>query len=456
MNRRSEKTVLELIDRLKVHDEKPAHEYDEVPKEPKKAMNALVELGKIAVEPLIGLLENASRYSCLYAIKVLGNIGDPTAVKPLIGLWDNKEFNLEFEEGYEDVVFALQRIGLPALEPVLGYLEAQKKRNNIDEIIYALLTLSKIKDERSYAALTDALSYPDNEVQEWAMECLVNYGDKRASEHIAKFLENPEWKDDKDLIKEKIRRLAEPNEYREILRQHGLVGLDRTQSFTEGVVRLVQDMVRAYEFGEEFEGHDADLLNNLSREIRIRYDLEALLEEIASLAVDEGIIPSKTYEQLGKVMETLNDQLYEMEGKYEEELGIIDWHYLPRSEFWRENLVREEKRTYKGLGPERDRLTNEITEWLHKDRYRITRRRQDIIARKGKKRSRKGCFVEIWEKGGRGRWGQIDLILWGSGWTNGTESTFVNSFWRLVDEAMTKIVGKRRFEVRAVDKDTGI
>lgn len=47
-------------------------------------MNALVKIGETAVEPLLELLKDTSRYSCIYAIKVLEEIRDSKAVQLII------------------------------------------------------------------------------------------------------------------------------------------------------------------------------------------------------------------------------------------------------------------------------------------------------------------------------------------------------------------------------------
>jgi len=74
------KLIERLICELRVNDKKRADEYEESPEEPKEDMDALVKIGRDAVEPLLELLKDTSKYSCLYAIKVLGEIQDPRAV----------------------------------------------------------------------------------------------------------------------------------------------------------------------------------------------------------------------------------------------------------------------------------------------------------------------------------------------------------------------------------------
>jgi len=153
-------------------------------------MDALVKIGEAAVEPLLELLKDTSRYSCLYAIKVLGEIRDPRAVQPIIEAFSSREFIDELGDEYEQPKLALQKIGLPALEPTLAYLQEMKEKDDELGMCTALEILAGIKDEKSFMALVDMLSHPNDEVQATAVILLGEYGDKRAVEHLKKLLED--------------------------------------------------------------------------------------------------------------------------------------------------------------------------------------------------------------------------------------------------------------------------
>jgi len=111
MNGESQQVVAKLIKELKVNDGKKASDYEEPPREPEEAMDALVKIGEAAVEPLLELLKDTSRYSCLYAIKVLGEIRDPRAVQPIFEAFSSREFIDELGDEYEQPKLALQKIG---------------------------------------------------------------------------------------------------------------------------------------------------------------------------------------------------------------------------------------------------------------------------------------------------------------------------------------------------------
>lgn len=463
---RIEKKIDDLIKELRKNDYKEAqewHDEEQEPQEPWKAINELVQIGKPSLKPLLALLENTTKYSCFYAVKALAQIGDPIAAKPLIDLFDDEKFIDTFENeadmSYELIIAALKEIGRPALPSILGYLKKQKNYGNNNGIIYALWALSEIKDKRSYEALINALSYPDDEIQDWAIGLLAKYGDKRALKHLAIFLEDPNWKDYIRELKSNLRRLSTPNEYRKILQEHRLVGLENMESFRERLNISAREMISAYEFEKKFEDHDADLLNALTRESRIREALIRLFEEISELAVDEAVISYKTYEQLQKMVSTLRHQQRRFERKFEEEFGIIYWNYLPPSRFRRENFVKDEKRSYKALAPESiydehhprlERLAENLRRWLRKHNFLLTQRDRTIIARKGRKKSRRGCFIKLGKATSRGTWGLVDLTLWGGGWTNENKSAFLVPFWQFVEETVEGMVGERKFKIRTV------
>jgi hypothetical protein len=471
--------IEELVQKLTINDVKDVGEYEEEPDYPQQVMDDLVKMGEPATKELLKLLKNTLKYSSYYAVTVLSEMKsvDSIAIESLLSLLSDEEF-LYFGDGWERAISALQKIGLPALQPVLGYLEEQKKKNNVEGIIFALQILSKIKAEQSFVALADSISYPNDEVKMFAVDYLVDFGDKRASLRLAKLFDDPEWAEDKDNLKHKIRNLSEPDEYRRIFQEHGFIGLDRMKSFQKELEKLTQEMTSAYGSEKEFEGIDADKLNDIKRELPIKEALELLFDQLVELAVDETIISKKTYRQLENISNGLRKQRTSYRKKYEEELGIIEWHYFyrswkgesERSYFYHENFVTEEKRGFKSLTPQEthepslyDRsrfsvvsvFTKTLQDWLQEQDFLITMKGGTIIARRGSKSMRQGCFVDIkdapfgWEVEESmrhlRRYKLVDLTLWGKGWTDDSKSSFLKSFWEFVGDAVLRIVGKKRY-----------
>jgi len=113
----------------------------------------------------------------------------------------------------------LQKTGLPALEPTLKYLKEAKEKGDDIGMVIASEILGGIKDERSFKALVDMLSYQDIDVQNSAIDELSRYGDKRAVEYLERFLENA---DARDYVSEVIRKLVTEEEYQSITARHRL------------------------------------------------------------------------------------------------------------------------------------------------------------------------------------------------------------------------------------------
>ena len=123
------------------------------------AARALGEIGdKRAVEPLIETLKN--EYFSEYAAEALGKIGDARAVEPLIMAlrfvnWEYEEacdFSLSWGEpvtlGYKyqacksEIVEALVKIGLPAVDPLIKAFDFDHEYYNISkEVAEALVEI---------------------------------------------------------------------------------------------------------------------------------------------------------------------------------------------------------------------------------------------------------------------------------------------------------------------------
>jgi len=442
------KRINELIDELKVNDEKEASGYERRPKEPGEAIDELVKIGRPAVKPLLELLKNASRYSCIYATKVLGEIGDSAAVQPIIDAFSSEAFVEAFAEltDYEEPVLALQRIGPPALGPTLIFLE--KKRDEEDDIgIYqALRILAGIKAEKSFKALVDMLSHPDSEIQINAVESLGKYGDKRAVEHLKNLLENV---DVRDYAAEAIRKLLSVQEYRNILAPYIP---KRLESFSREISQNLRNLEYVHEYPRKFEGDQADEFNAIALEQKIQESVENLLDKTIELGVYEAVIPDALEEELNRKLWSIRGKWQRFKLKHEEEIDIINGRIPAEG-------VKEITRSYKGLAsprswgpqPKLDELRTKIWEWLKKQKFLVTKEYSHLWARKGTKDSRKGCYVAVVKDDERGRtWGLVHLNLWGKGWSPKETETFSKSFWDCTERIVVQLVKKKKLQIQIV------
>lgn len=112
------------------------------------AARTLEEIGNQAVEPLISVLGNNQSKVRVCAAETLGKIGDPKAIEPLIATLKDEE---EEEIVREYAVYALERIGKPAVKSLIE-------------------ALRNLKDPNAIAPLAAALYYNELEVRQTAVE----------------------------------------------------------------------------------------------------------------------------------------------------------------------------------------------------------------------------------------------------------------------------------------------
>jgi hypothetical protein len=89
-----------------------------MPEKQRDAVDAIISIGKEAVEPLIMALKDENiciRGNAAYA---LGKIGDERAIEPLIQLLKDKEWDVRIVSA-----LSLMSIGRPAIEPVICALK---------------------------------------------------------------------------------------------------------------------------------------------------------------------------------------------------------------------------------------------------------------------------------------------------------------------------------------------
>jgi HEAT repeat protein len=121
-------------------------------------VEALLNIGYPAVNPLIELSYNGNRNERCLATKILGKIGDVKAVEPLNRVLQN--------DSLPDVKFsaaeALERIGKPAVKPLINSL------HNKDQMVrkYATDALGFIGNKRALNSLVSLLEDQDKEVRE--------------------------------------------------------------------------------------------------------------------------------------------------------------------------------------------------------------------------------------------------------------------------------------------------
>ena len=179
----------------------------------KGELDKCVEIGTPAVEPLIAALKHEEWWRRRYVAKALGEIGDPRAVKPLIALLDYSYDREGVHEAAAQalinigalaveplvatlknksslvVVEVLGKIGdSRAVEPLISIL----KDENSDVRKTAAEAFGEIGDPQAVEPLIDALEDKDWGVRLAAVRALGKIGDRRAMESLLLALKEEE------------------------------------------------------------------------------------------------------------------------------------------------------------------------------------------------------------------------------------------------------------------------
>ena len=142
----------------------------------KEAIEALVDIGKPAVEPLIDALNDKDINIQLLAVESLGKIGDERAIEPLI-----KAFKDGMSLVRSAAVVALRKFkDTRAVETIIKAL----KDSYSDVQINAAWSLAALKDTMAVEPLIENLKDRDSEVRKAAAYALGEIGDSRAVEPL--------------------------------------------------------------------------------------------------------------------------------------------------------------------------------------------------------------------------------------------------------------------------------
>ncbi|MFZ3385591.1 MAG: HEAT repeat domain-containing protein [Candidatus Hydromicrobium sp.] len=146
-----------------------------------EAVEALVKIGKPAVELLIEALKDEDWHVRGRAAVALGNIGDGRAVGPLIKALKDKDSDVRMRAAE-----ALVKIGEPAVELLIEAL----KDGDWHVRGRAAVALGNIGDGRAVGPLIEALKDGDKDVRWEAAVALGNIGDARAVEPLLRVLDD--------------------------------------------------------------------------------------------------------------------------------------------------------------------------------------------------------------------------------------------------------------------------
>lgn len=127
-------------------------------------IEALANMGKSVVKPLIGILKNEDPAMRMSAAEILGKIGDVRALRPLVSLLEDEDATVR--------IYAIIALGdlksASAIKPLLKFIsdEDPEARKSLAE------ALGKINDNMALKPLIKLLEDPDIRVRESAARAL--------------------------------------------------------------------------------------------------------------------------------------------------------------------------------------------------------------------------------------------------------------------------------------------
>jgi len=281
----------------------------------------------------------------------------------------------------------------------------------------ALRILAGIKDEKSFKALIDMLSYPHEDVQYTAIELLGRYGDKGAVEHLEKLLEEEETRDG---ALDSIRRLVDLQTYREVLTKDAE---RRLKKFTDSIRSMIQDLKHEYEFPQKLVGDKADKMENYITEYKIRNIFASILRETIDLGLQEAAIS-----------DSLRDELYDSHRKIHKEISKLSKYFGVAPEIANEIVsgyypfsLKTDERSFQSVRTARENLVSGISKWLRDNRFQVIVREEWLVWGWRKKPLEfKGIVVTINDP--------LTTRLWGESWTDKEATSFLSLFWQFVEK----------------------
>ncbi|MFN2218935.1 MAG: SEC-C metal-binding domain-containing protein [Anaerolineae bacterium] len=159
---------------------------------PKRLEEKIIELGADTHQPLTDTLTNedlqmgegpGSGWAPIHAADLLGTMKVEAAIEPLLTVLEDMDFDAIL---YNNVLFALEKIGPVALEPALAAFE-RADNPNCRTALCELLSKLSVKDERIFQALV-----VHNEDNPGYAYMLAEYGDPRGLDYLSRALDEYE------------------------------------------------------------------------------------------------------------------------------------------------------------------------------------------------------------------------------------------------------------------------
>jgi hypothetical protein len=143
-----------LIEELQKYDNEEGYKlsYDEVENKLSDTIRKLTEKGESILDDLHPLLLREETWSCLFALRIIGDIKSQKSIPYLINFIKKNEDG-DYWDSCEDAMFALSAIGDSAVEFLLGEIKADFE--NEIYTLYLVGSLTRIRNDRVYSFMKE-------------------------------------------------------------------------------------------------------------------------------------------------------------------------------------------------------------------------------------------------------------------------------------------------------------
>jgi len=304
------KRVGKLVNTLKINDAEKCDIYEMFwgvhARKLEHAMDELISLGEEAVSILTGLCEvdpQVTKWSTVYALRVLIQIGGPKATRALLELYQRTPARL-----FERIRYSMEREKSSRLDAdtITKYLyetETEESKKGAWEFLeYA--TRGGLRDEQLFSLLLEGLNSEDDDIVDTSVRALEVYGDKRAVSSLSLLLEKiPHPDEDYDGfldmsggILDALVRCASLSEYRKILADNPMIVKSYTAVVKDYVDDTLADIPNAYSRASTSDQDRDRSVDKLGRD---------LLEYIWAYGEYLGLYDEETKSMLQRILDRL-------------------------------------------------------------------------------------------------------------------------------------------------------
>lgn len=438
--------IVALLEQLQRNDHLDPFEQAKHPPNPQKAMRSLIQLGPTVIKPLKELaLTNLSKYSSDYAVDILGEVPDQQATKSLLEILDA---SVKADLVCDGIVYSLEKQGPESQDLILNHAIRARKRRDWTTWNWAMEGLKTQKSPKIVDEILQGLNEGNEFTRGGIPTMLATQEDKRVIPTLIKLLKE-EDKEEETFYTTRLalRELLPPSEYRQLFESVGIIGSERNTKFAESLARMADDMRRIF-WKADWEGDNAEELNQLISSEKELNVFNWLFEELEDLLIDEG------YRQEGMNLKKIRDKISKQQMKIWEKSKpfqpLMDYSknrdvYLFKDPigFAYPKLATSQSEP----NPHLEALFQHLTGWLHQQNFRLNWRTYSGSSRTIWIQKKKGdtfqtANISLRKSDSRRALGEVKLQFIENNWSAEDTAQFEQIFWKQVNTLVDTILNQ--------------